>query len=223
MNESQFVKLLEHKFASEGYVTQRELGVGYGIADLVLFKFNKNKCVIRRNNKQYKKLNNEVYFKIFDYLPEFGSKRKSRLEILSKNLNISKNTLKYKYLKKLENDGFIRRVDENLYFKINGWMPLAGEIIAIEAKMKDWKRGMFQANRYKSFAHKTFLAFPQEKGYLVDREMLRKHNIGLILFNVENREIKSIQPQKKIPLNWYKFNLASEFAINKRFLKENFV
>ncbi len=218
MTEAQFVKLLENKFAEKGYLTSREVGVGYGIADLVLFKLNKTKCEIRKKNAQYKKLENEEFFKIFDFLPEIGSSKKINMEFLSKNLSIAQSTLKYNYLKKLEKDGFVKKLNNEFYFKINGWIPLAKEVIAIEAKLKDWKRGFLQANRYKSFAHKVFLAIPMSKGHLVDKELLKKHNIGLILFDITKNNIKTTKVKKEKPLNWYKFNLATESIMKKKLL-----
>ncbi|MFA5358640.1 MAG: hypothetical protein WC310_02335 [Patescibacteria group bacterium] len=222
MTEKKFVKLLEEKFIKEGFLTKREVGVGYGVADLVLFRVNPDKCAIRNKNKQYKKIKNEEFFKIFDYLPELGANKKVDLNSLTKNLNIPKATLKYKYLKTLENNGFIKKVDNKYYFKINGWMPIAKEIIAIEAKLKDWKKGFVQANRYKSFANKAYLAMPAARGHLVDRELLKKHNIGLILFDPDKHTKKISRVKATRPLNRHKFNLAAEFILGKQQLKKCF-
>lgn len=222
MTEAQFVKSLENKFAGDGYITKKEVCVGYGVADLVLFKLNTKKCLIRKNNKQYKRIDNEEYFKIFDFLPEIGSVKKVKLQTLVNNLKIPEATLKYKYLKKLEQDGFIKKIDNEFYFKINGWIPIADEIIAIEAKLRDWKRGILQANRYKTFAHKVFLAFPLAQSHLVDRDLLKRHNIGLILFDGKSEIKRAINPQKEKPLNWYKFNLAPESIMKKQILDKSF-
>jgi len=222
MKESTFVKLLEKKFISEGYLTQREVGVGYGVADLVLYKLNPKKCAIRRENGQYKRLQGEDFFKIFDYLPDYGSRKQVDLDYLVNNLNISKKTLKYHYLKKLEDDGFVKKISGKYYYKVNGWMPIAKEVIAIEAKINDWRRGALQANRYKTFAHKTYLALPSTKEHLVDKDFFKKHNIGLILFDTESFVKKTTRIKSEVPLNKYKFNFAAEFVIGKKSLKECF-
>ena len=218
MTEKHFVSLLEKKFNTQGFLTGKEVGVGYGVADLVLFELNPEKCLIRRNNKQYKKIKDEEFFKIFDFLPEQGKNKQVDLDFLSDKLRVSRNSLKYKYLKKLKDDGFIKVVDNQYYFKINGWMPIAKEIIAIEAKMHDWRRGFLQANRYKSFANKTFLAMPLSKEGVINKELLKKHNVGLILFDSKTKEIKISSPKSKKPLNKYKFNLAAEFVLNTKVL-----
>lgn len=222
MSESVFVKLLEKKFISEGYLTKREVGVGYGVADLVLYRLDPKKCAVRRKNGQYKKLQSEDFFKIFDYLPENGSQKQVDVNYLANNLNISEKNLKYNYLKKLENDGFVRKINNKFYYKVNGWMPIAKEVIAIEAKINDWRKGAIQANRYKTFAHKTYLALPFEKGHLVDKKFLKEHNIGLILFDTKSRVKKTTRIKSEAPLNKYKFNFAAEFALGRRNLKECF-
>ncbi len=220
MTEKYFVSLLEKELSKNGYLTKREVGVGYGIADLVLFKLDSNNCLIRKNHKQYKSIENEDYFRIFDLLPEMGKRKKVDIEFIINRLKISRNTLKYKYLKKLQDDNFIKIIDDQYYYKINGWMPIAKEIIAIEAKLKNWKRGILQANRYKSFANKVYLAMPSSQEHLIDKKLLEKHEIGLIILNLENKglEITNLKPKKA--LNKYKFNLAAESILNKKILNE---
>lgn len=221
MTEEKFVTLLEKQLKKNfDFLTKREIGVGYGVADLVLFKLDPKKCLIRKNNKQYNKIENEDAFKIFDFLPEINKKKKADINYLSNELNIPKSSLRYKYLKKLSDDGFIKIENDQYYFKVNGWMPIANEIIAIEAKLKDWHRGFLQANRYKSFANKTFLAMPLSQGHVVDRALLKKHNVGLILFDATTKEIKIISPKKEKPLNKYKFNLAAEFVLTNKILSK---
>lgn len=222
MTEAKFVKLLEKKFKEQGYLTKKEVGVGYGIADLVLFKLDPKKCAIRSAHKQFTKLDSTEYFRILDQLPENKVDETIDINYLENALKISKKTLKYKYLRKLEDGGFIRLVEGKCYLKINGWMPMAKEIIAIEAKLKDWKKGFFQANRYKSFAHKSYLALPMDRGRLVDMNLLKKYNVGLILFDVNTENLVFSNIKKEKPLNDHKFNLASEFVVEKRILNQSF-
>lgn len=218
MTEKKFVSLLEKQFNARGFLTGKEIGVGYGIADLVLFELDPKKCLKRKQNKQYKRIKDEKFFKIFDFLPEDGKNKKIDIDYLSDKLKISKNSLKYKYLKKLKRDGFIKILDNQYYFKVNGWMPIAKGLTAIEAKLNDWHKGFLQANRYKSFANKTFLAMPLSKEQVIDKPLLKKHNVGLILFDPKTKEIKISNPKARKPLNKYKFNLAAEFAINTKTL-----
>jgi len=225
MTEKAFVKRLERIFITEGFLTKKEVGAGYGVADLVLIrkeKLNVRHCTIRRDYGQFIRLLREEYFKILSYLPEKDSGEDSvSLDYLAGKTHLSKSFLKYNILRILEKNKYIKKEKGNLYFKINSWMPIADEVIAIEAKIRDWKRGFIQANRYKFFADKVYLAVPPEVAHLVDKKLLERHNVGLIILNMQVGEKKITLPCKlKEPLNNYKRNLAMEFFWGRQLLKE---
>lgn len=225
LSEKKFVDKLEESFKLDGFLTRREVGIGYGVADLVIInknKVNKYNLIKRKEYKQEKKLLHQKYFKILECLPDITSKKKLiGFDTLLKNTTVSKTYLKYNLLKYLEENNFIKKDDNNYYFKLNGWIPLANELIAIEAKLKNWKRGFFQANRYKSFAYISYLAIPFEVGRLVDKTLFKKHNIGLLFFDFENREKKIVvKPRKRKPINSYMTNMALEFFWNSLTLKK---
>lgn len=219
MTEKAFVKQLERVFIQEGYLTKKEVGVGYGVADLVLVKLNPKQCAIRLENKQFKPLLREEFFKIFYHLPDIDSgENPVDLNYLIQKTSLSKSFLKYSVLRQLEKDGYVKRVENNFYFKINGWIPIAKEIIAIEAKMKNWKRGFLQANRYKSFANKVYLAVPSKIEHLVDRKLLQKHGVGLIVLDTGSNKKKTLPVKTIEPLNPFKHNLATEFVLTRKIL-----
>lgn len=217
MTEKAFVKQLERIFIQEGFLTKREVGVGYGIADLVLVKLNPTQCAIRIENRQFKPLLREEYFRTFKHLPDIDSGESPvDLNYLIQKTNLSKSFLKYSILKQLEKGGYVKRVEKNFYFKINGWIPIAKEIIAIEAKMRDWKRGFLQANRYKSFANKVYLAVPSKVEHLVDKKLLQKHKVGLIVLDTERNKKKTLPVKQVEPFNLFKYNFASEFVLTRK-------
>lgn len=225
MTEKAFVKRLERIFVTEGFLTKKEVGAGYGVADLVLIrkdKLNVRHCAIRRDYGQFVRLLREEYFKILSYLPEKDSKQDSvSLDYLVEKTHLSKSFLRYNILRTLEKNKYIKKENGNFYFKINSWMPIANEIIAIEAKIRDWKRGFIQANRYKFFADKVYLAVPPEVGHLVDKKLLKRHNVGLLILDMQVGKKKiALRCKMKEPLNNYKRNLAMEFFWGRRLLKE---
>ena len=73
MTENFFVENLERSFKLEGFLTKRELGVGYGVADLVLFRPHTGNCLKRIRHKQSKSLLHEGYFRVFNSLPDIES------------------------------------------------------------------------------------------------------------------------------------------------------
>jgi len=140
---------------------------------------------------------------------------------LADKTKISKSLLKYNLLKSLERKKYIKRRGETYYFKVNGWLPLTDEIIAIEAKMKDWRKGFVQAIRYKVFANKVYLAIPAEVEHLVDRKLLKKHKVGLIVLDVKRKEKREVISAANIqPLNVSKNNLAFEFFWKRKNLRD---
>ncbi len=75
-------------------------------------------------------------------------------------------------------------------------------LFSIEAKLKDWKSGFYQALRYKFFSNKSYLAYPKQYIHRVDLELLKQHNIGLIAVDNDSIEFvyapKVEKPQDKI-------------------------
>lgn len=220
MTEKAFVTQLENIFINEneGFLTKKEVGVGYGVADLILVKLNPDKCAVRRENNQFKKLLREEYFRVLYHIPEEGQGNPISEDVLTEKTRLSKSFLKYRILRELERDKYIKRVSGNFYFRIDGWVPIAEEIIAIEAKLKNWKQGVFQANRYRSFANRVYLAVPTEIAHLVDKALLKRCNVGLIVFDVKRNHKKISRAKREEPLNVYKYNLVAEFVLSRQIL-----
>ncbi len=221
MNENTFVAQLEALLKKDGFLTQRELGVGYGIADLVVIDrngINDENCKLRKSHGQIKPLLGEEYFKTLKVLPDEHNQEKAvDFNFIAKKSSLSNSYLKYKILKDLEENGYIKTVGKNHYFKVNGWLPVANELVAIEAKLKDWKRGAIQANRYKAFASKVYLAVPEQTIHLVDKKFLMKHNIGLISLNIQSKQRSTIlECASEKPFDEFKSSYAAEFFWSKK-------
>ena len=127
-------------------------------------------------------------------------------EIMKNNkISFDKNIIqfnKYKELKKyLINNGYIKQFNDNTFLKQKDIVPLVSDIIAIEAKLSDWKNGFYQALRYKYFAHESYLAISESKVKNVDLQLLIEHGIGLIA--VCNNEVKIVLNAKnEKPINY---------------------
>ena len=106
------------------------------------------------------------------------------------------------------------------YLKINGWLPIANEVVAIEAKLKNWKAGFIQANRYKVCADKVYLALPINVSHLPDKTLFKKFGIGLISFDTDLSKVKILIKPKKNRVNKYnnKRNFVSEFFLNQSYI-----
>lgn len=187
------VSHLNSYFSKNGYLTRQEITAGYGRADLVLVKLNPDKCKIRKGHKQVKPLLKEHFFQILRQIPDINNEEDPiNINELYDSILVSKSYLKYHLLKELESAGYIKQVEKEYYYKINGWVPLVQEMIAIEAKLRDWKRGLIQANRYKSFADKSYLAILDRYEHLVDIDLLKNQNIGLYVVSENGEDVKEV-------------------------------
>jgi len=92
-----------------------------------------------------------------------------------------------------------------------------GKAIAIEAKMKNWKDGLLQAQRYLLFANYSYLALPENKVQNVDLELLREKGIGLL--SVTENGLKEVLPPLESELYEYKqkYILTSSIKSNDYF------
>lgn len=225
MTEALLVNRLAKLFRQEGFLTQKEVGVGYGVADLVLIdtnKVNREHCALRQGYRQYSRLLRDEYFRVLFNLPDIESGQLVDLQTLVARTGLSASLIKYTILKNLRRNGFIDQIDGRFFCKVNGWMPLAKEIIAIEAKLRDWKSGTFQAIRYKTFANKVYLAVPQETEKNVDRSMLKRHNVGLIVLQGGGNDKRvAIQARGAMPQNKFKNGMAIEYFWQRGKLRES--
>ncbi|WKZ24037.1 MAG: hypothetical protein QY312_00285 [Candidatus Dojkabacteria bacterium] len=179
MTELEFSKTIAEKLSLSGYITKTEVDSGYGVADIVGLKINYKRIRKRENYMQVNELESENYFKVLELITE-NRKKPSSFEDIINYVGLSKGYLKSRIIKQLIKGHFIKEIDKHFYIKVNGWAPLSNNIIAIESKLSDWKRGLVQASRYKTFANRVYLALPSNKIHLVPINELIKSNTGLI-------------------------------------------
>jgi len=70
-------------------------------------------------------------------------------------------------------------------------VPIANEIVAIEAKVRDWRSGLRQAMRYQEFADQSYLAIYQKHlaGCLEHAKLFESLGIGLISVSDEGIKV----------------------------------
>lgn len=84
------------------------------------------------------------------------------------------------YLNQLIKEKIITQ-NNNVVYKNRKILGLnLGKTISIEAKIKDWKSGILQAERYLMFSDFSYLALPEEKIRNVNLTELNESGIGLI-------------------------------------------
>jgi len=157
----------------------RELSSGHGIADVVFYKLNSAEVKNRVDNK----LNPIESFDLIRTLTQLNHLKESRINItlLRKAFPTLKNN---EVLTFLIDHGFLVPQDSG-YSEFNiGHQYQIGlqEVVAIEAKLSNWQRGLYQAYRYRQYANKSFLALYTKYIHraLNHIEEFMRFNVGLI-------------------------------------------
>lgn len=89
----------------------------------------------------------------------------------------------------LKDLGFVDYKDVNHIVVTRKYIPIANEFVSIEAKLSDWKSGIYQAVRYKAFSNRSYLAISEQYLDKVDRKFLKENGIGLITVSSEGASI----------------------------------
>ena len=160
----------------------RELQNGKNIADIVYSKELKRDFAIF-----------DEYIESYYYFNEIILNKKKTIE----ELNIKNKDLlrKFKrFLKKLEKAGYIT-LNNNKIHVIKKVDIASKNVVAIEAKLSDWKSGLNQALAYKQYSDYVYVAIDEYYYKKVDIQLFEKNNVGLIL--VGKGHIKKVLIPKK--------------------------
>jgi hypothetical protein len=198
-------KCLSEKYQTAYFID--EFNSGNGIADLV---FTTEKI---NNNKRYI-LDYELIHIVFKY---FNRKNK-KIEVkkLFKDTFLTKKQT-YGLIKYLLENDILEPIDKENFYVKKKYSPPIKKIISIEAKLFDWKGGFYQALRYKAYSHKSYLAISEEFAHRVDRDLLKEHNIGLIIVSPEKIDF-SINIINEKPSNIVAHAYLSEKMANIMFV-----
>jgi len=186
------------------YLSVEELNTGIGIADIVFTK--------KINRREYYFDNFELLFHTLTLINR-KNKKISEIDFVTR---FSKKQIK-SIIEKYLSMELIEEYDSEYYYVKNKLTPSITDFYAIEAKLKDWKSGFYQAIRYKNFAQKSFLALSSEYIHRVDKDLLLQNKIGLISVSIDNTRIL-INPRKDTPNDEVAY-----FYLGERFTKNIFI
>src|SRR3989304_10533981 len=82
--------------------------------------------------------------------------------------------------------------------------PLKTTLYAFEMKIKDWRKALAQAYRYKYYADSVFVVLPPDEAVKAKQSLPIFHaiNVGLWAFDAENKVIERIyNPHKDKPIS----------------------
>lgn len=184
-----------------------ELNLGYGIADLVAVSYKGKKIVDRKNFLEY-----------FDI---------SLLSLIEKKDRVSLEDIVYitrspekkiiSSLSSLMKEGFVR-FRKGYYFSHKKYSDMLMDSVAIEAKLKNWRRALKQAYRYKWFSNKSFVFLPKENISVpkANISLFKKYNVGLAGVS-KNQGIEVFySPKKERPIS-----SSMRIVLNEILLRQN--
>ena len=190
------------KIFNTEYITT-EFSTGNGVADLVFAtEMNEEK----------------LFFNDYGMMSLFVNlfQQNKTLNALTLYENCFDKTRLKKLINHLEGEEYIC-CDGDKITRTRKYKPHTQNLFSIEAKLKDWKSGFYQALRYKFFSHKSYLAYPKHYIHRVDLQLLKENNIGLISVEADRIEFvyrpKIEKPQDVISFFFLSEMFAREFKL----------
>lgn len=118
-----------------------------------------------------------------------------------------------KYLKMLVDAKIIH--DKSGVFSLSPiWREILPEIVTVEAKVKNWRKSVQQAYRNSIFAHRSFVALPEQVARRVKTDpVFSKLGIGLLAVNEKQQVYVLRRSRRQNPRVWaYYYKLAFQSA-----------
>ncbi|HRN96981.1 MAG TPA: hypothetical protein PLZ58_00820 [Candidatus Saccharibacteria bacterium] len=220
MNEADFVEKLQRFYENKNKLTLREVNFSYGRPDLVILDVDRDKFKLREKREQFSTLLNRKFFEVLSIMPDIDDRSATPIGLreISERSGISQSYVRSSILSELKSGGFVKQIDGG-YVKVNGWVPIAKTVTAIEAKLSDWKRGIWQANRYSNVADKVYLAMPPEYIHRVDIDECKRKGVGLISFDpLTSKHKVLVKPSKQVPQDRPVRNYVTELFLDEHAL-----
>lgn len=194
MKESELVSILNNYLRKNKLIYANEVRMGIGIPDIVVG------CDMP---EKHENIVDYYVLKIYSLIIENGINNINQIIELT---HLPKVQI-LKYIHVLEERNIIS-IDEDI-ITINKRIdkePL-GINISIEVKVKDWKTGLIQAQRYLSFSDYSYVALPEQNIKYVKSENFFGTGIGLL--SISDNDMKEVIPPLKSTKCDYLFKYIS--------------
>ena len=208
ITEKQLVKTLKANYNtictwnSDRFKTKvlEEVNLGFGVADVVISKIKTN---ISSNARS---LN---YFDIIIY-KIIESKGESSFEKIKEITRATDSTIRKSILKLMKNSYVSNR--DSLFQISKKYKEVVVDSIAIEAKLKNWRRALDQAYRYKWFSSKSFVVLDSNHIQPALKNIIhfKKLNVGLAEIDNNVKVVIHFRPKKKSPIDNKMWMLLNE-------------
>jgi len=115
-------------------------------------------------------------------------------------------------LREYELAGFCEQTSvKNKWIKVRQPKPVTVQICAIEAKLRDWRRALTQAARYRAFAHQSWVLLDEAtiRPALANLDQFARLNVGLASISVDGDFFHYHIPEKREPSDRWRFWIAN--------------
>lgn len=167
-----------------------ELNVGHGVADLVV-----------SFHKKVKKRSQSLTLHDLNILNIVKKSTTTTVKEIESATRTSREKIKNS-IRKLEKEKLIESKDEYL-FSFNDYINYQAETIAIEVKLKNWKRALEQAYRYRCFAFHSYVFLDETHATpaIKNKSLFLKYNIGLASVSKKGNIEFHYKPKKGHPFD----------------------
>ncbi len=198
--KANYASICDWKTKTSNTSVLEEVDLGFGVADLVIAKLQKQTA------QTTEKL---TYFDtvIYRIIETNRTVTLNQLKEITKADTVALN----RSLNKLIKDSYINKTDSLIKFR-KSYKGISTNTIAIEAKLKNWKRALNQAFRYKWFAEKSIVVLDSHyiNPALKNIEMFKSLNVGLAEINKTGTLTLHFNPQKTNPVDMKMWILLNE-------------
>ena len=188
INIKKFLRKILNKSINRYFVI-KEFDSYIGIADLILGTYkpylSKRTCREPINlNWIYPLIDFKLkeVISVDEFMDKYGVSKKSALSRLSNYTEAS----------------FLNKIDNYQYRVIKKYEFVTDNVVAVEAKLENWRRALFQANRYKKFSDFTYVLLDESyaNSAISNIEEFKINNIGLITMNNSGFNIHYLSQEK---------------------------
>jgi len=212
--ENQLVELFEAvaPILNKGFESVLEFESSNGIADIAFYK-------LRKDWQSNSKLG-EIHPRWVYALTQLPYRKKFSTSEFAKLTGVTKQTV-LNVLKSYESAGYCEKTSPSDWIKNKQPKLVANKVYAVEAKLKDWKRALKQAFRYKDYANRSWVVMDERNINPARKNlsMFQTLGVGLASISTEGQLQKLWVPEEEIPKlpvsQWYANALiARQAAVN---------
>lgn len=153
----------------------KEIHMGIGIPDV---------SINIGASKSLPKITDYYLLSLIEYISE---KKRVSANDLATHFSYDKTKVQ-NYLNQLIGCGIVQEKNNQIVLNRKIFGLNLGKIISIEAKIKDWKSGILQAQRYIMFSDYSYLALPKDRINAVNTDELIEAGIGLLAVSASSME-----------------------------------